>query len=84
MQSTPIYLTDEQQRAIERRATGAQISHADVIRRILDAGLGIDDGIAERLAAIDATAGILPAAPDWHEWLAAVRGRRAPDAAVRR
>ena len=75
MQATQIYLTDEQERAIARRSADARISRSEVIRRILNAGLGIDDESADRLAAIDATAGIMPDAPDWPEWLAAVRGR---------
>lgn len=75
MQPTQIFLTDEQQRAISRRADDARISRSEVIRRILNNGLGIDDTSADRLAAIDATAGIMPDAPDWQEWLAAVRGR---------
>ncbi len=79
MQRTQIYLTEVQQRAIAQRAADGQISKAEVIRRILDADLGIDDGTADRLAAIDATAGILPDAPEWPEWLAAVRGRGSAD-----
>ena len=75
MQRTQIYLTEAQQRAIARRADDAHISKAEVIRRILDVDLGLDDGAADRLAAIDATAGILSHAPEWREWLAAVRGR---------
>ena len=75
MQPTQIFLTDEQQRAISRRADDARISRSEVIRRILNDGLGIDDASADRLAAIDATAGIMPDAPDWQEWLAAGRGR---------
>ena len=75
MQRTQIYLTEDQQRAIAQRAHDGHISKAEVIRRILDVDLGIDNGTANRLASIDATAGILPDAPAWPEWLAAVRGR---------
>ena len=67
MQPTQIFLTDEQQRAIARRAADARISRSEVIQRILNAGLGIDDASAIRLAAIDATAGVMPDAPDWQE-----------------
>ena len=74
MQRTQIYLTDEQQRRIAGRAQDSRVSKAEVIRRILDQELGIVDGAADRLAAVDATTGILPDAPDWPEWLDAVRG----------
>ena len=79
MQRTQIYLTEAQQRAIAQRAADGHISKAEAIRRILDVELGIDDGVADRLAAIDATAGVLPNAPDWQEWLAEVRGRGSAD-----
>lgn len=72
---TQIYLTEEQQRRIRQQASDAGISQAEVIRRILDKALRISDGLEERLAAIDATAGVLADAPDWPEWLEAVRGR---------
>ena len=74
MRRTQIYLTDEQRKLIRGRARDAKVSQAEIIRRILDAGLDIGDDAAQRVAAIDATAGILPDAPDWPEWLAAVRG----------
>jgi hypothetical protein len=80
MQRTQIYLTDEQQRAIAGRARDGQVSKAEVIRRILDRELGLNDGSEDRLASVDATAGVLPNAPDWPEWLAHVRGG---DAAAR-
>lgn len=75
MQRTQIYLTDEQQQRLAGRARDARVSKAEVIRRILDHDLGIDDGVGDRLAAIDTTAGLLPDAPDWPEWLGAARGR---------
>jgi hypothetical protein len=74
MRRTQIYLTDEQRRRIASRADDASISQAAVIRRILDEALGVDDGARARVAAVDATAGILPDAPDWPEWIATVRG----------
>jgi hypothetical protein len=74
MQRTQIYLTDEQRRRIASLAADAATSQAAVIRRILDEALGVDDGTRARVAAVDATAGMLPDAPDWPEWLAEVRG----------
>jgi len=79
MQRTQIYLTDEQRRRIASLAADASISQAAVIRRILDEALGVDDGARARVAAVDATAGILADAPDWPEWLAAVRGSGADE-----
>ena len=77
MHRTQIYLTDEQRARVARHAHDAGVSQAEVIRRILDRDLGIDDGVQARLAAVTATAGVLPNAPGWEEWLAKVRGRGA-------
>ncbi len=74
MKRTQIYLTEEQHKLVRSRARDAGVSQAEVIRRILDEGLNIGDDTSARVAAVDATAGILPDAPDWREWLAAVRG----------
>lgn len=74
MQRTQIYITEEQQRRIAARAADAGVSKAQVIRRMLDEGLGVDDGAEERRRAIRATAGTLPGADDWQPWLARVRG----------
>lgn len=74
MHRTQIYITEEQERRVAARAADAGISKARVIRRLLDEGLGIDDGAAERRRAILATAGALPDADDWESWLARVRG----------
>lgn len=71
---TQIYLTEEQRERIARRAADAGVAQAEVVRRILDEGLGIDEGADERVAAVEATSGVLPEAPDWPEWLACVRG----------
>lgn len=73
MQRTQIYLTDEQRRRIAQLADDGRTSQAEVVRRILDRALGFDDGANDRVAAIDATAGVLADAPDWPEWLAKVR-----------
>jgi hypothetical protein len=77
MKRTQIYLTSEQRRRISGRARDAGVSQAEVIRRILDDALDIGDDVTERVAAVDATAGILRDAPDWPEWLASVRGQGA-------
>ncbi|MGI8574441.1 MAG: hypothetical protein ACR2MA_03670 [Egibacteraceae bacterium] len=45
-----------------------------MIRQILDAALRTGDAEAEARAAIHATSGILPDAPDWREWRRHVRG----------
>lgn len=79
MHRTQIYLTEEQRNRIAQRAGDAGVSQAEVVRRILDEALGLDDGLDERLAAVDATAGILRGTPDWPEWLSAVRGGNADE-----
>lgn len=77
MLRTQIYITEEQERLIAHQAADAGVPKAEVIRRILDAALGLDTGGADRRSAILATAGILSAARDWPEWLADVRGEGA-------
>jgi len=74
MHRTQVYLTDEQRRRLARRAADDGISQAEIIRRILDRDLGIESGIDDRLAVVDATAGLLAGHPDWPEWLADIRG----------
>ncbi len=74
MRRTQIYITEEQERRIASRAADAGVSKAQVIRRMLDEGLGVDDGAEERRRAIRATAGALPDADGWESWLARVRG----------
>jgi hypothetical protein len=74
MHRTQVYLTDEQRRRLARRAEDDGTSQAEVIRRILDRELGILRGTADRVAVVDATAGVLADHPDWPEWLAEVRG----------
>lgn len=79
MHRTQIYITEEQDRRIAARASDGGVSKAEVIRRMLDEGLGIDDGVETRQRAIRATAGILPDADDWQTWLAGVRGAGADE-----
>lgn len=79
MRRMQLYLTEEQRRRIAQRAEDVGVSQAEVVRRILDAGLGIDAGARERVAAVDATAGILAGHPDWPEWLGQVRARPAAE-----
>jgi len=74
MQRSQLYLTEQQREALARRAVDNGVSVAEVVRRILDRALGLKAGVDDRLAALDATAGILPDAPDWPEWLREVRG----------
>lgn len=73
MQRTQIYLTDEQRRRIARLADDGGVSQAEIIRRMLDRALGVEDGTRDRLAAVEATAGVIADAPEWSEWLAEVR-----------
>lgn len=74
MRRTQIYITEEQESLIAARASDAGVPKAEIIRRILDEGLRLDDGLDQRRQAIQATAGLLPDAEDWESWLASVRG----------
>lgn len=74
MRRTQIYITDEQERRIEQRARDAGIAKAELIRRFLDAGLGLDDGAEVRRQAIRASAGAAAGDDEWPVWLARVRG----------
>ncbi len=77
MRRTQIYITEEQDRRLGNRARDGGVPKAKVIRDILDDALGIDDNIADRQRAIEATAGLLPEADDWGDWLRRVRGSAA-------
>ncbi len=79
MRRIQIYITDEQERLIAASAADAGVSKAQVIRRMLDEGLKIADGVDSRRRAIRATAGALPEADDWKGWLADVRGSAAAE-----
>ncbi len=74
MLRTQIYITEEQERRIARQARDADVSKAEIIRRLLDRGLGVDDGVSDRRQAIRASAGAAVDEDDWPEWLARVRG----------
>ncbi|HEY7202631.1 MAG TPA: hypothetical protein VIC57_20585 [Candidatus Dormibacteraeota bacterium] len=69
-----MYLTDAQRTRLAARARASGISEAEVIRRILDDALGLGTDQEARLAVVKETAGLLSDAPDWPEWLRAVRG----------
>lgn len=78
MRRTQIYLTDEQSARIAQLADDRHASKAEVIRRILDEALGIDDENDDAArATIEATAGLCRDYPGWPEWLGSVRGRDA-------
>jgi hypothetical protein len=79
MKRTQIYISEEQERRIAASAQDAGVSKAEIIRRLLDRGLGIEDGADTRLRAIDESFGVVPDAPAWPEWLAAVRGASADE-----
>jgi hypothetical protein len=77
MHRTQIYLTEEQEQSLAARAADAGVSKAEVVRRLLDIALGLQTGAEQRRRAILATSGLLEEAPDWPEWLAAVRSSSA-------
>lgn len=58
MQRTNIFLTDEQQRRLDRRAKEQGVSKSGLIRMILDEALAITQGSATPEQAIEATSGI--------------------------
>ncbi|HEX5583866.1 CopG family transcriptional regulator [Gaiella sp.] len=79
MRRTQIYITDEQDRLLARRARSERISKAEAIRRILNSALDAGDPEAEARAVIRSTAGICANYPDWPEWQRAVRGKTADE-----
>jgi hypothetical protein len=58
MQRTNIFLTDEQQRRLDRRAKEQGVSKSGLIRMILDEALDITQASAPPEQAIEATSGI--------------------------
>lgn len=58
MQRTNIFLTDEQQRRLDRRAKEQGVSKSGLIRMILDDALAITHASATPEEAIEATSGI--------------------------
>ncbi len=58
MQRTNIFLTDEQQRRLDRRAKEDGVSKSELIRMILDEALDITRASASPEQAIEATSGI--------------------------
>jgi predicted DNA-binding protein len=72
MQRTQIYLTDEQRRRLDRRASETGVPMAVVVREILDQALDIDDTSA-RLSAADEAFGVLDDGESWQDFLARVR-----------
>ena len=83
MQRTQIYLTDEQRRRLDQRARDAGVPMAEALRRILDEGLGISASRADRLAAVDESAGALADGETWQEHLERVRQPGGADARLR-
>lgn len=60
MHRTNIYLTDEQRAALTARAAAEGTSAAELVRRLIDQTLvGPSDDVANDLAAIDASFGVL-------------------------
>ena len=58
MQRTNIFLTEEQQKQLHRRAHEEGVSKSSLIRQILDEGLAITQATLSSEQAIHATAGI--------------------------
>lgn len=79
MRRMQVDITEEQDRLIAARAAAVGVPKAQIIRGLLDRGLGLDAGVDARVAAIRATSGILPDAPDWPGWLASIRGTGADE-----
>lgn len=79
MRRTQIYITDEQDTLLTRRARDERISKAEAIRRILDRALDAGDAEAEARTIIRETSGICADYPDWPEWQRSVRGRTADE-----
>lgn len=77
MKRTQIYISDEQDRMIGTIASDLGVSKAEVVRQMLDRGLGKEDSDDQARNAIRATAGLLADYPDWQEWQRLVRGRTA-------
>jgi hypothetical protein len=81
VERTQIYLTSEQQRALERRMAGSGRTKSDLIREAIDAYLGTEESNEEWrrkwIAAVDAAYGIAPYLPeDYVERLRAVDAAR--------
>lgn len=79
MHRTQVYITEEQDARIAERARDAGVAKAVIIRRMIDAGLGLDDGAEARRAAIVASAGTAAGEDDWPEWLGRVRSGTAAE-----
>jgi transposase len=77
MRRTQIYLTDEQRSRVAERARDRGCAQSQVIRELLDRGLGIEIESDDAVAAIRETAGILASESDWETWQRSVRGRSA-------
>lgn len=75
VQRVQIYLTEAQRQRIAERARERGCAQSQVIRELLDRGLGIGTDRPDILEVIADTAGSLADAPDWETWQRAVRGR---------
>lgn len=73
MRRTQVYLTEDQRRRLDQRARDLGIPMAEALRRVLDEGLGISHGQADRVAAVDESAGALADDESWEAFLARVR-----------
>lgn len=83
MKRTQIYITEEQDRLVDARARAMGVSKAEVIRQLLDQGLGTTDSTDARHKALEESFGAMADAPDWSAWLDGVRSGRGADARLR-
>lgn len=83
MRRTQIYLTDEQRRRLDQRARDAGIPMAEVVRKILDEALGLDDAAEARRQAAEQAFGALQDGETWQEFMARVRRPGGVDARLR-
>lgn len=79
MKRTQIYITEEQDEKIGALADDLGVSKAEIIRQMLNRGLGSEQDEDEARNIIRSTAGLLSDYPDWREWQRQVRGRTADE-----
>lgn len=79
MQRVQIYLSDEQRRRVAERASERSCAQSEVIREILDRGLGIEHESTDVSNVIRETAGVLADEADWETWQKSVRGDSADE-----
>jgi hypothetical protein len=84
MNRTQIYLTDEQRRRLDQRASDAGVPMAEVVRRILDEALDITTSRKARMRAVEESFGVLDDGETTDEFLARVRTPGGANARLRK